>query len=105
MNKIKYVVLCILSALSLIACGGNISEVSTQRIESQLYSRDEIHSAVDIIKKSLRVIGRDALLQKFDMQEMKLPKNIRSGVKEITQMKLLSYFHHLMLIHLAEMEV
>lgn len=47
MNKIKYVVLCILSALSLIACGGNISEVSTQRIESKLYSQDDINSAVD----------------------------------------------------------
>lgn len=54
MNKIKYVVLCIMSALSLIACGGNISEVSTQRIESQLYSQDDINSAVDIIKKEFK---------------------------------------------------
>lgn len=54
MNKIKCIILGILSALSLSACGGNISDVSTQRIESELYSQDDINAAVDIIKKEFK---------------------------------------------------
>lgn len=54
MNKIKCIILSILSALSLSACGGNISDVSTQRIESELYSQDDINAAVDIIKKEFK---------------------------------------------------
>lgn len=54
MNKIKCIILGILSALSLSACGGNISDVSTQRIESELYSQDDINGAVDIIKKEFK---------------------------------------------------
>lgn len=54
MNKIKCIILGILSALSLSACGGNISDVSTQRIESELYFQDDINAAVDIIKKEFK---------------------------------------------------
>lgn len=54
MNTIKCIILGILSALSLSACGGNISDVSTQRIESELYSQDDINAAVDIIKKEFK---------------------------------------------------
>lgn len=54
MNKIVCVVLCILSVFGLSAYGGNISEVKTQRVESELYSQDDINSAVDIIEKEFR---------------------------------------------------
>lgn len=54
MNKMKCIIFGILSALSLSACGGNISDVSTQRIESELYSQDDINAAVDIIKKEFK---------------------------------------------------
>ena len=54
MNKIKYSVLCILSALTLSACGGDISEVSTPEVESQVYSQEDINSAVNIIKKEFQ---------------------------------------------------
>lgn len=54
MNKIVYAVLCILSALCLCACGGSVSEVKIQRTESDLYSQDDINSAVDSIKKEFR---------------------------------------------------
>lgn len=47
-------ILCILFALTLCACGGKVSDVKTQEVDSEIYSQEEIASAIDTIKKDFR---------------------------------------------------
>ena len=54
MKKIVFTMLCILIAFSLSACGGNISEVNTQNVDSEMYSQNDINSAIDTIKKEFK---------------------------------------------------
>ena len=54
MKKIVCAMLCILLVFSLSACGGNVNEVNTHNVESEIYSEEDIASAIDTIKKSLR---------------------------------------------------
>lgn len=54
MKKIVYTVLCILLGFSLSACGGNVSEVKTHNVDSEIYSEDDINSAIDTIKKEFK---------------------------------------------------
>ena len=54
MKKIVFAVLCILIAFSLSACRGNISEVNTQNVDSEMYSQNDINSAIDTIKKEFK---------------------------------------------------
>ena len=51
MKKIVYIVMCILLLFALSACGGNVSEVKTHNVESEIYSADDINEAIDTIKK------------------------------------------------------
>lgn len=51
MKKMAYIMLCILIVFSLSACGENVSEIKTQNIDSEMYSQEDINSAIDIIKK------------------------------------------------------
>ena len=101
MKKIVCAMLCILLVFSLSACGGNVNEVNTHNVESEIYSEEDIAAAIDTIKKSLRATGMDVLLQKFIMQGMTALKTIKIGQIGTMQMKLLCCYLHLMLIHQA----
>lgn len=103
MKKIVCAMLCILLVFSLSACGGNVNEVNTHNVESEIYSEEDIAAAIDTIKKSLRATGMDVLLQKFIMQGMTALKTIKIGQMRTMQMKSLFCYLHSMLIHLEEM--
>lgn len=56
MKKSLYVMICVLLIFSLSACvatnyGGNVNEVKTHVVDSQIYSQEDITSAIDTIKK------------------------------------------------------
>ena len=54
MKKIVCAMLCILLVFSLSACGGNVNEVNTHNVESEIYSEEDIASAIDTIKKEFK---------------------------------------------------
>ncbi|NLV73690.1 MAG: hypothetical protein GXY52_03245 [Chloroflexi bacterium] len=54
MKKTVCTMLCILLAFGLIACGGNISGVKTHHVDSEMYSEDDIKSAIDTILKEFK---------------------------------------------------
>ncbi|MFR2166677.1 MAG: hypothetical protein ACLS5W_02065 [Coprococcus sp.] len=103
MKKIVCTMLCIMLLFGLSACGGDVSEVKTHNVESESYSEEDIKAAIDTIKRSLRVTGKDALSQKFTMPEMTARKIIKIGQIGTMQMKSLFCYLHSMLIHLEEM--
>ena len=47
MKKIVCAMLCILLEFSLSACGGNVNEVNTHNVESEIYSEEDIATAID----------------------------------------------------------
>ena len=51
MKKIVCIILCILLVFSLSACGGDVSEVNTHNVNSEIYSQEDINAAIDTIKK------------------------------------------------------
>ena len=54
MKKIICAALCILIVFSLNACGGNVNEVNTHNVKSEMYSEEDIRTAVDTIKKEFK---------------------------------------------------
>ena len=54
MKKIHSAILCILLVLCLSACGGKISEATTHSVDSDMYSQEDIASAIDVIKKEFK---------------------------------------------------
>lgn len=54
MKKIMYVMLCILVAVELTACGGDVSNVKTRNVDSEIYSQAEIDDAVEVIIKEFK---------------------------------------------------
>lgn len=54
MKKIYSAILCILLVLCLSACGGEISEATTHSVDSDMYSQEDIASAIDVIKKEFK---------------------------------------------------
>ena len=55
MKKVCCAIFCILSVLaSLTACGGKISGAKTFDVESDLYSQEDIASAIDVIKREFK---------------------------------------------------
>ena len=88
MKKILCLVMCVFLVIGLSACGGDISKVKTHDVDSEIYSADDINSAV--------VPSR-----KFIMQEMITAPIFRNLPTGIMQMKLLCCYLHLMLIHQA----
>lgn len=54
MKKIKYVILCILIAIGLTACGGDVSNAKTRNVGSEIYSQEEIDDAVEVIIKEFK---------------------------------------------------
>ena len=51
MKKILCLVMCVFLVIGLSACGGDISKVKTHDVDSEIYSADDINSAVDTIEK------------------------------------------------------
>lgn len=54
MKKLYSAILCILLVLCLSACGGKISEATTHSVDSEMYSQEDIASAIDVIKKEFK---------------------------------------------------
>ena len=54
MKKIVCIMLGILLVFSLSACGGNVRGVKTHYVDSEMYSQDDINSAIDTIKKEFK---------------------------------------------------
>ena len=54
MKKIVCIMLCILLVFSLSACGGDVSEVNTHNVNSEIYSQEDINDAIDTIKKEFK---------------------------------------------------
>lgn len=51
MKKYICAIVCVLLAITLCACGRVASDLKTKEVDSQIYSQDEIESAIDVIKK------------------------------------------------------
>lgn len=54
MKKLCSAILCILLVLCLSACGGKISEAKVYTVDSDIYSQEDIASAIDVIKKEFK---------------------------------------------------
>ena len=54
MKKIVCTMLGILLVFSLSACGGNVRGVKTHHVDSEMYSQDDINSAIYTIKKEFK---------------------------------------------------
>lgn len=53
MKKI-FMILYIFFLITLSSCGGNVSEVQTHHVDSEIYSQEDILSAIDTIKKEFK---------------------------------------------------
>lgn len=105
MKKILCLVMCVFLVIGLSACGGDsggdISKVKTHDVNSEIYSADDINSAVDTIEKEFDANWNGCTSRKFIMQEMITAPIFRNLPTGIMQMKLLCCYLHLMLIHQA----
>lgn len=55
MNKFLCVILSVLLVISLSACGGIVAiNLKTRDINSEIYSQEDIESAIDVIKKEFK---------------------------------------------------
>lgn len=54
MKKLYSALICILLVLCLNACGGKISEAEIQNVESDLFSQEDITSAINVITKEFK---------------------------------------------------
>ena len=59
MKKFVCAMLCNLLVFSLSACGGNVNEVNTHNVESEIYSEEDIATAIDTIKKVCRTGSKE----------------------------------------------
>lgn len=50
MKRTVFLLLCILLAMGLGSCGGNIDHTESEYVESEMYSQEDIESAIDTIK-------------------------------------------------------
>lgn len=54
MKKIVCFMLSFMLILSLSACGGRVNSVKTHKVESEIYSEEDITAAIDTIKKEFK---------------------------------------------------
>ena len=99
MKKIVCAMLCILLVFSLSACGGNVNEVNTHNVESEIYSEEDIAAAIDTIKKEFKSNWNGCTLTEIYYTAL---KTIKIGQIGTMQMKSLFCYLHSMLIHLEE---
>ena len=59
MKKIVCIISCILLALGLSACGGDVSGAETKSVDSEVYSQEDIDAAVDTIKHEFKSYAGD----------------------------------------------
>jgi len=48
------IILCVLLALGLCACGGKVNEAKTHDVSSEMYTQEDITSAIDTIKAEFK---------------------------------------------------
>ncbi len=53
-KKTVCVMLCMLLIFSLSGCGGTVKDVNTHPVESELYSEEDIETAMDTVKKEFK---------------------------------------------------
>jgi hypothetical protein len=51
MKRIVIILACIVMMLGLCSCGGNIKNAETHEVPSEIYSQEDISSAIEIIKE------------------------------------------------------
>ena len=103
MKKIVCAMLCILLVFSLSACGGNVNEVNTHNVESEIYSEEDIATAIDTIKKEFKSNWNGCTLTEIYYAGDDSSKTIKIGQIGTMQMKSLFCYLRSMLIHLEEM--
>ena len=54
MKKIVCTLLCIMLVCGLCACGGEVSKAKTENVDSEMYSEEDIYSAIETIKKEFK---------------------------------------------------
>ncbi|MBP3339880.1 MAG: hypothetical protein J6L69_10815 [Lachnospiraceae bacterium] len=54
MKKYICIIISALSAISLCACGGKVSGAKTHEVDSEIYSQEDIESAIDVIKDEFK---------------------------------------------------
>lgn len=54
MKRIFCLLICLVLILSFCACSGNIKEVKTQEVDSEIYSQEDIALAIETIKKEFK---------------------------------------------------
>ncbi len=54
MKKYISILVCIFLILGLCACGGNVAKVKIRDVDSNVYSKQEISSAIDVIKAEFK---------------------------------------------------
>ena len=66
MKKIVCAMLCILLVFSLSACGGNVNEVNTHNVESEIYSEEDIAAMQEAAAEAAVTLGlRDGVLDEI----------------------------------------
>ena len=55
MKKHLIVLLCILFLICLYGCGGNVDHAQTHTVDSELYTQQEISSAIAVIKQEFKL--------------------------------------------------
>ena len=101
MKKILCLVMCVFLVIGLSACGGDISKVKTHDVDSEIYSADDINSAVDTIEKEFDANWNGCTLTEIYYAGMITAPIFRNLPTGTMQMKLLCCYLHLMLIHQA----
>lgn len=54
MKKLICLIFCMVIAMALGACGGDVSQVKTHKVDSKLYSEEDINAAIDTIKEEFK---------------------------------------------------
>ena len=54
MKKILVTILCFIMVFLLVGCGSKTSEIRTYNVESEMYSQEEITSAIETIKEEFK---------------------------------------------------
>ena len=105
MKKILCLVMCVFLVIGLSACGGDsggdISKVKTHDVNSEIYSADDINSAVDTIEKEFDANWNGCTLTEIYYAGDDYCTDFQDLPTGIMQMKLLCCYLHLMLIHQA----
>lgn len=54
MKKILLILITFFAVFSLSACGGKVENAKTHKVKSEIYSEEEINSAIDVIKSEFK---------------------------------------------------